>query len=159
MVFKLNSSMADNIKGIVRIAGADIIGSTPIYPGLLKIKGVGFSFSNAICNVLGHDKEMKIGALSDDQIAKIVEFIKNPKDLPSYMLNRQKRFETGENVHLTFSDLKLQIDFDLKRMKKTKTYKGLRHSKGLPVRGQRTKAHFRSGKAIGVKKSKKGKKG
>ena len=55
--------------------------------------------------------------------------------------------------------MKLQNEFDIKIMKKNKSFKGIRHSMGQPVRGQKTRSHFRSGKSIGVKKPKGGKKG
>ena len=48
----------------------------------------------------------------------------------------------------------LQNEFDIRRLKKIKSYKGIRHSLGQPVRGQRTKAHFRKGRAVGVKRVK-----
>jgi len=54
----------------------------------------------------------------------------------------------------------LQTEFDIKRLKKIKSYRGLRHVLGQPVRGQRTRGHFRKNKAVGVTgKAKKGKKG
>jgi small subunit ribosomal protein S13 len=50
--------------------------------------------------------------------------------------------------------LDLSRDFDIRRMKKIRSYKGWRHATGQPVRGQRTKSHFRHGGAIGVAKGK-----
>ncbi len=52
-------------------------------------------------------------------------------------------------------DLKLRKEFDLKRMKKIKSYKGVRHIVGLPVRGQRTKANFRRNRKPSVAAAKK----
>ena len=75
------------------------------------------------------------------------------------MLNRRKDIETGEDKHLLGSDLKLRKEFDLKRMKNIRSYKGVRHALGLPVRGQSTRSHFHKGKSLGVKKPKKTKKG
>ena len=68
------------------------------------------------------------------------------------MLNRRKDRETGEDRHVVTSDLKFENEFDIKNLKKIKVYRGVRHSLGLPVRGQRTKAHFRHGKTVGVRK-------
>ena len=87
------------------------------------------------------------------EIKKIAGFLKN-LSLPSWLLNRKKDFHSGEDKHLVTTDLDLQKEFDIRRMKKIKSYKGIRHAQGLPVRGQRTKAHFRKGKAIGVSKQK-----
>ena len=70
------------------------------------------------------------------------------------MLNRQKDFEVGKNKHLVGSDLDLRKEFDIKRLKKIKSYRGLRHLVGLPMRGQRTRSHFRKNrsKGAGIKK-------
>ena len=82
--------------------------------------------------------------------------MKNP-DVPIYLINRRNDFETGENKHLTTSDLDLKKEFDIKRLRKIKSYKGIRHAAKLPVRGQRTKSHFRKnrGKSGGIKKKEK----
>ncbi len=133
---------------IVRILSSDIEGKMKVYPGLTKIKGISWSLSNAICNALKIEKNRKIGSLSDEEIKKITEFIKNLK-ISIFLLNRRKDFETGKNHHLVGSDLDLQKEFDIKRLKKIRSYRGIRHSEGLPVRGQRTKSHFRKNKKKG----------
>ena len=142
---------------IVRILSKDIEGKMTLYSGLAKIKGVSWSFSNAICKVLKLDKKRKIGSLSDAEIKKITEFIKNPK-IPEYLLNRRKDFDTGEDKHLTSSDLELTKEFDIKRLKKIKSYRGIRHAAGLPLRGQRTRSNFRRDRKKGTGIKKKGKK-
>jgi len=116
------------------------------------ITGVGFSMANAVCNVLGLDRQKKIGACSEEEIRRIEDIIRNPgkHGIPSWLLNRRKASETGEDLHLLTSDLKLAVEFDIKKMKKIKCYKGIRHATGQPVRGQRTRAHFRKGKGLGV---------
>ena len=63
---------------IIRILSTDIEGKMKIFPGLTKIKGISWSFSNAICKILKIDKNRKIGSLNDEEIKKILEFIKNP---------------------------------------------------------------------------------
>ena len=64
---------------IIRIMSRDIEGRMKIYPGLTKIKGVSWSISNAVCKILGFDKNKKVGSLSEGDIKKITDFIKNPK--------------------------------------------------------------------------------
>src|SRR3989344_2802085 len=128
----------DNLKGIVRIANFDILGNKKIYNGLMKIKGISFMFSNAICNYLDLDKNRKIGALTEDEIKKIQGLIENPDKFPVWILNRRRDYETGKDLHLTGSNLILSKDLDIKRLKKLKSYRGLRHAIGQPVRGQRT---------------------
>jgi len=140
---------------VVRILSTDIEGKMQVYPGLTKIKGVSWSMSNATCRILDIDKRKKIGALSETELKKITEFLKNPKT-KTFILNRRKDYTTGENRHLVVTELELQKEFDIKRLRKIKSYKGLRHATKQPLRGQRTKSHFRTKKkaAGGVKKKK-----
>ena len=74
---------------LVRILSKDIEGKMKVYPGLTKIKGVSWAFSNAVCKTLNIDKNRTIGSLTEEEIQKISDFIKNPK-LPEYILNRRK---------------------------------------------------------------------
>lgn len=137
---------------VVRILAKDIEGGTKVYAGLTKIKGVSWGMSNAVCKILKIDKNKKIGALTDAEIKKISDFIKNP-EVPKYLVNRRDDFVTGEDKHLSGSDLELQKEFDIKRLKKIKSYRGFRHMAGLPTRGQRTKSNFRPNKKkAGIKK-------
>lgn len=153
--------METEIKQMVRLVDADIIGTISVYNALRRVKGVSFSLANAICNTLKLEKARKIGELSDAEIEKIGDVMKNPAKfgIKQWMLNRRKDYDTGEDKHLVSSDLMLRTDFDIKRLKKIKSYRGMRHASGLPVRGQRTKGHFRKGKTIGVQRSKAAKKG
>ena len=142
---------------IVRILSKDIEGKMKVYPGLTKIKGVSWSLSNAACQKLKIDKNKTIGTLNDSEIKKVEEFLKNP-DVPHHLLNRQKDRETGDDKHLTGVDLDLRKDFDIKRLKQIKSYRGFRHMAGLPLRGQRTKSNFRKNRAKGSGIKKKNKK-
>ncbi|MCL5018590.1 MAG: 30S ribosomal protein S13 [Candidatus Pacearchaeota archaeon] len=141
---------------LVRILSKDIEGKLNVYVGLTKIKGISWSMANAICKLLKFDKKRKIGSLSKEEIDKINDFVKNPK-MPMYMANRKVDIETGKDRHLIGNDLDLQKEFDIGRLRKIKSYRGLRHAVGLPVRGQRTKSHFRKNKKKGVGIKKKGK--
>jgi small subunit ribosomal protein S13 len=138
---------------LIRILSKDIEGGLKVYVGLTKIKGISWSLANAICKSLNINKERKIGSLSKEEIEKINEFIKKPK-MPIYLFNRKSDIETGENKHLVGSDLELQKELDIGRLKKIKSYRGFRHAVGLPLRGQRTKSHFRRNKrkSVGIKK-------
>ncbi len=138
---------------IVRIMSKDIEGGMKVYPGLTKIKGISWAISNAICKSLGFERQKKIGSLRGDDVQKIIDFLKNPK-IPVNLLNRRFDFEKGEDKHLTGNDLDLRKDFDIKRLKGIKSYRGLRHLSNLPVRGQRTKGNFRKNRmrGVGIKK-------
>ena len=141
---------------IVRILSTDIEGGMKIFPGLTKIKGISWAVSNAICKNLDMDKNRKIGSLTEADIKKISEFMKNPK-MSQFLFNRKFDFETGERKHLIGTDLELKKEFDRKRLKKIKSYRGFRHTLGLPSRGQRTKGNFRRNRAksVGIKKKSK----
>lgn len=147
------------LKGIVRIGDADIIGTKTLYYALRKVTGVSFMMANAICIASNINRDVKVGSLSDEQMKKIESLVRSPQGVPNWLFNRRKDVETGTNKHLISSDLKYQTEYDIKMMKKSKTFKGIRHSMGQPVRGQKTRSHFRTGKALGVQKPKKGKKG
>ncbi len=142
------------MKQIVRIINADIMGEVGIYSALKRVSGLSYSFANAVCSVLNYEKSKKVGSLSDEEVAKIEDVIKNPLKykIPGFILNRRGDYDTGEDKHLVSSDLKLITGFDVKRLKKIKSYRGMRHAVGLPVRGQKTKGHFRHGKTVGVRK-------
>ena len=144
------------VRQIVRIINADVPGEKQIRMGLTCVTGVGHSFSAAICNQLRLDNSRKVGTLSNEEIKKIEDVIKNPQNhkIPPFMFNRKKDPESGQDRHLNSADLKLSKEFDIKKFKKIKSYKGIRHALGLPVRGQKTRSNFRKGKAVGVSKKK-----
>ncbi len=158
--------MAEEIRGIVRIANKDLDGHKPIPEAILAIKGISVNLANAIAEVasqkLGVDKDTPVGELSEDQAETLEKIILDPVSygVPSWMVNRRKDYETGKDTHLTESDLDFGIRQDIEREKRTRSYRGIRHAKGLPVRGQRTRSTFRKGRALGVqrKKNKPGKK-
>jgi small subunit ribosomal protein S13 len=140
-------------ESLIRIAGYDIPGSKKLLPGLTRIKGVGWSISNAACIKLNLSKDKKVSELTKDEIKMIETFLKNP-DVKDFMKNRRSDLETGETGHFIGTDLEMKKDFDIRRMKKIRSYKGIRHTSGLPVRGQRTRSHFRKnkGQSTGIKK-------
>ncbi len=147
--------MTQEIKNLIRVANTDIIGQKSILHGLTKIKGVGLSFSNAICETLNINKTEKIGGIDEKTKVAIEGKIEDLEGIPTWMLNRKKDYDTGLDKHLTGPKLKLTQEFDIRRMKKIKSYKGIRHMFQLPVRGQRTKGNFRKGSIVGVVRKKK----
>lgn len=144
---------------IVRILQTDIPGDKNVLTGLTYIKGVSWSFSGAVCKLLKLDSWKKISELSSKETEEIIKFLnKIPDSVPRFLLNRRNDFETGKDFHLIGSELDMKKEFDIRRLKKVRSYRGWRHATGQPTRGQRTKSHFRSKgkkKAVGVKHSKK----
>ncbi len=143
---------------MVRIKQTDLDGNKHVRVALTKIKGVGVMFSNAACNLAGIDPKIKTGYLTEDAVKKIEDIFENPAkhDIPVWMLNRRNDYEDGVDKHLFASDLDFTKGNDLRRLQKIKSYRGLRLSWGLTVRGQRTKGHFRkrTKKGLGVKRKK-----
>jgi len=148
--------MAQAQRYIVRIANTDLNGEKPILQALRKIKGVSHMFAHALCVAAGIEGSKKAGDLSDGEEKTLNDVIRAPKaaGIPVWILNRRNDTETGENSHLIGSDITFVKDNDIKRHKKLKTYKGLRHAVGLTVRGQRTKSNFRHNKKRGSGKKK-----
>ena len=138
----------ETFRYFVRVSNTDLNGSHQIINALRKIKGVNFMFSNMVCNAAGIDKLAKAGTLTDEQVKKIDEVIANPArfNVPSWILNRRKSYDDGKDYHIIGGNLSFAEDNDIKRMKKTRSYKGIRHGLGLPVRGQRTRSNFRKNK-------------
>ena len=150
------------IKHFVRIANTDLDGRKNIGNALTKIKGISFMFSNLVCKLAGIDLTKKSGLLSEDETKKLEGVVLAPlkHGAPKWMLNRRFDPEDGRDRHLITANLKYIQDNDVKFMKKMRSYRGMRHASGLPVRGQRTKSNFRrsKGKVMGVKRKSLGKK-
>lgn len=152
------------IRRIVRFSGADLDGSKHLIIALTKVKGVSFSFANALIKIAGLPVDKKAGDLNEKDIESLNKILQKPKEngIPEYLLNRRLELETGENLHLVSSKLSLKEQFDIKGMQKIKSYRGFRHRRNLPVRGQRTKSGYtrppmrkgRRGTVMGVSKKK-----
>ncbi|MEM1686817.1 MAG: 30S ribosomal protein S13 [Candidatus Aenigmatarchaeota archaeon] len=145
---------------VVRLIDTDIDGTLPIRRAIWKIKGVSFSYGNAVCKVFkevtGIDREFLIGNLNDEQIQILEDIIRNPQkyNIPSWLYNRRKDIYDGKDYHIVGDDVKIKMQFDIKREIELGTYRGWRHKLGQPVRGQRTRSHFRRGQTVGVIRSK-----
>ena len=117
---------------MARIAGVNIPQNKLVHVGLTYIYGIGDKFSDQICNSLEIQKSTRVNQLTDDQILKIREYI-------------DKNFTVE-------GDLRRENSLSIKRLIDLATYRGSRHRKKLPVRGQRTRcnARTRKGKAIAI---------
>ncbi|MDY1591155.1 MAG: 30S ribosomal protein S13 [Methanofastidiosum sp.] len=148
--------MDEEVKGIVRVLGTNIMGNDIFEVGVLKIRGVGPVMARAIAQVAGISSKTKVGNIPPEKIKIIETIIENPinNGIPVWLVNRRKDYETGEDVHVVGPKLLMSLREDLNRMKKMKSYKGVRHQFGLPVRGQRTKSSFRKGTSLGVQRKK-----
>jgi len=144
-----------DFKYIIRIANSDVSGEERLANALTSIRGIGPRISNAIVQKLKLDPNKLAGKLDDKNVVDIENAIMNLNDyVPDWLLNRQKDYDTGEDVHPVSVELKMTHDEDLNRMKKVKSYKGIRHASGHKVRGQRTYSNGRKGLALGVSRKK-----
>ncbi len=143
-----------SFKYIVRIAGTDIDGKLKLPYGLAKIKGIGVTTAYAIIRVLGLDENKLVGYLTEDEIKRLEESVTEMKKLglPTWLYNRRKDYENGDDLHLVGADLIFAARRDIEREIRIGSWRGIRHKLGLKVRGQRTRTTGRLGMTIGVKK-------
>lgn len=146
----------EGVRGIVRLADSDLDGTKKIKSALPKIKGVGPSLAVALARALNINETAYLGSLTDEQISSLEKAILNPASvgIPKFFLDRQADPFVGGDRHLISSDLNFTRKSDIDFMKKMHMWKGIRHEQGQPVRGQRTRGNFRTGKAMGVAKTK-----
>ncbi|MEM2905326.1 MAG: 30S ribosomal protein S13 [Candidatus Bathyarchaeia archaeon] len=146
--------MAEEFKYVVRVAGIDLDGSLKVSYALSKVKGLGKSLGRAVARVAGVNPDSRIGYLTDDEVRRLEEAVREPSKLglQSWLLNRRKDLESGADLHLTGPTLELRTKMDVELMKQIRSWKGIRHSLGLKVRGQRTRTTGRTGRAVGVRK-------
>lgn len=146
-------------RGIVRVAGKDMKGDLPLSKALTRIKGVGVNLADSVADIVSRelkiDKHEKVGNLTDSQIDQLEEVVKNPSKygVPLWALNRRKD-SSGKDHHLIGPDLDFAVRQDIEAEKTIRSYRGIRHMFGLPVRGQRTKTMGRKGMTLGVIKKK-----
>ena len=117
---------------MARIAGINIPQNKIVRVGLTYIYGIGNKHSQKICKNLNIPSSKRVNQLSDDEILKIREYIDKNIDVEG--------------------ELRRETSLNIKRLIDLATYRGSRHKKKLPVRGQRTRcnARTRKGKAIAI---------
>jgi small subunit ribosomal protein S13 len=137
---------------IVRMLGTDLDGTKQVPYALAKIFGVGINFGYAVARAVGVDPSLRLGQLTDHQISLLEDGIKNPSKygIPAWLYNRRKDLLTGRDLHIVGPELELTIKEDIQREMRIKSWRGVRHSLGLKVRGQRTRTTGRKGGPVGV---------
>lgn len=139
------------IRHIVRIADTDLDGNRSVQYGLTGIKGISRRVAKIISLNSGLDPIATLGYLNDADIDKLKSSVDNISTvLPTWMMNKQNNILTGEDRQLLGTDVLLSRNEDINLMKKVRSYKGLRHERGLRVRGQRTRSTGRKGRTVGV---------
>ena len=122
---------------MARISGVNLPTNKRVKVALTYIYGIGPTTANEICKVVGISDDKRVNKLTDDEILKIREYI-------------EKKYKVE-------GDLRSEASLNIKRLTDLGTYRGLRHRKKLPVRGQRThtNARTRKGKGIAIANRKK----
>lgn len=123
---------------MARIAGVDIPREKRVEVALSYIYGIGSSSSRKICEEAGVNLDTRVKDLTEKEISRLREII-----------------EPGYTVE---GDLRRDVSFNIKRLMDTGSYRGLRHRRSLPVRGQRTRTNARTrkgpGRTVGAKRKK-----
>jgi small subunit ribosomal protein S13 len=148
-------SEASEFRHLVRISGRDLDGSKKLIAALSDLKGVGYNFANVIATRLNLDPRVRLGTLTDEEVREVEDIIQNTSRsaLPKWYYNRRNDPETGEAKQLLGSDLDFVQKNDIEGEKNIQSWKGVRHSLGLKVRGQRTRTTGRKGRTVGVRKA------
>jgi small subunit ribosomal protein S13 len=150
---KKDEDKKEDFKYIVRIANSDLDGDKKVVHALTAIKGVGNRVAEVLINRTGIPRNEKIGNLSDEEVDRLEKYLLELSDqTPGWLLNKQRDMWTGEDLHLLGSEMDMRKQEDINILKKIRCYRGIRHEKGQKVRGQRTKAHGRTGLTVGVVK-------
>ncbi len=122
---------------MARISGVNIPTNKRVVISLTYIHGIGRTAAVEICNKVGIDSQTRVNDLTEDQLTKVREIIDTEKTVEG--------------------DLRRQVSMNIKRLLDLGCYRGLRHRKRLPVRGQRTStnARTRKGKSVAIAGKKK----
>ena len=111
---------------MARIAGVDLPREKRVEIGLTYIYGIGRASSNKILEAANVNPDTRVRELTDDEVKRLAEVI--------------------EKDYMVEGDLRREIALNIKRLQEIGCYRGIRHRKGLPVRGQNTKTNARTRK-------------
>ncbi len=108
---------------------SQVDGNAKVEYGLTQIRGIGRRFAQAIVRVAKINPDLRIGAIPEKDLNRIEEIIIDPitNGIPVWMVNRKKDLVTGENLHIIGNRLELSVRRDIDRMKRIRSYKGVRH--------------------------------
>jgi small subunit ribosomal protein S13 len=109
---------------LARIAGVDIPNDKPVHISLTYIYGIGRTKSREAVNAIGLDPQTRVKQLTEDEISRIRDYI--------------------DRHFVVEGDLRREVNLNIKRLMEIGCYRGLRHRRGLPVRGQRTRTNART---------------
>ena len=109
---------------MARIAGVDIPNDKPVHVSLTYIYGIGRAKSRETVNAIGLDPQTRVKALTEDEVSRLRDYI--------------------DRHFVVEGDLRREVNLNIKRLMEIGCYRGLRHRRGLPVHGQRTRTNART---------------
>ncbi|KAJ4967714.1 hypothetical protein NE237_014415 [Protea cynaroides] len=162
----------EDFQHILGVLNTNVDGKQKIMFALISIKGIGRRFANIVCKKADVDMNKSFSILfyigsskfwhwdSAELVSyllrslKLMVIVANPPQfkIPDWFLNRKKDYKDGRYSQVVSNALDMKLRDDLKRLKKIRNHRGLRHYWGLRVRGQHTKTTGRQGKTVGVSK-------
>ena len=126
---------SQEFRHIIRILGSDSAGTLKVSYAVSNIKGVSLSMANAVLKKAGISPDMRAGFLTESDINKIEDVVKDPAqyNLPTWLFNRRKDSDSGKDLHLISADLVLKTKTDIDDAKNIRSWRGYRHAYGLKV--------------------------
>ena len=148
-------STAQEFRHLVRIAGRDLEGSKKLVIALSDVRGVGHNFASVVITRLKLDPRTRLGTLDEARVREIEKALReaSSSSFPEWYYNRRRDPYSGETKQLLGADLDFALKNDVESERNIQSWKGIRHSLGLKVRGQRTRTTGRKGATVGVRKA------
>ncbi len=154
-VKETKASKEEEIRYFVRVNNVDLDGTKQVQIALTKIDGIGRRTARIIAGLAKVAPNAKLGMIPEVQVEQIRKAVETYNSMvPPWIKNRPHDVYTGEAKHLFGTDVITTVDDDLNRMKKIRSYRGIRHETGQKVRGQRTRSTGRTGATVGVVRKK-----
>jgi len=155
MAKEAKETKGEEIKYFVRVNNIDLDGTKSVQIALSGIDGIGRRTARIIAGKAKVSPTVQIGLLQEEQIDRIRKVVENYSSLvPRWMQNRPLDIYAAEGKHMFGTDVLTSREDDINRMRKIRSYRGIRHETGQKVRGQRTKSTGRTGAIVGVTRKK-----
>lgn len=144
-----------DFRHIVRLVETDLDGRKTVEFALRGVKGIGSRTARVVATLANVDPGRRMGHLKDEEVERLRAAVEQlSQKAPPWLLNRSRDPATGENQMRVGVDWVVMVREDVERMKRIRSYKGVRHEFGYKVRGQRTRSTGRGGAVVGVVRKK-----
>lgn len=144
-----------DFRHIVRLVETDLDGRKTVEYALRGVRGIGARTARVVASLAEVDPGRRMGLLKDEEVERLRVAVEQfSQKVPPWLLNRPRDPVTGENQMRVGIDWVVMVREDVERMKRIRSYKGVRHEFGYKVRGQRTRSTGRGGAVVGVVRTK-----